>query len=106
MTDAKNTLPADRGLLALKFTREDQRHPLFKRITQVLADERQLLLEQNAHPQNIEQTTLLRGQLILLSRISARTSEVGPESRQSEADGPESATSARAATGFPLSFEQ
>lgn len=106
MSEAKNPALIDRGLAALKFSREEQRHPLFKKFERAFAEERQLQLEQLAHPQNIEQTTLLRGQLALLSRISARTSEVGPESRQSEADGPESATPARAATGFPVSFER
>lgn len=105
MSDSKNSLLADRGVAALRFTIEEQRHPLFKRFVQAFAEERQSLLEANAHPQNIEQTTLLRGQLILLSRISARTSEVGPESRQSEGIAPESASPALVAERFPVSFE-
>jgi hypothetical protein len=88
------------------FTREERRHPIFKRFAQAFAEERAVKVEQLTPPQNIEQTTLLRGEIRMLSLISARTSEVGPESRQSEPDGPESASPARAAAGFPLSFER
>lgn len=94
-----------RGIPSLRFTQEEARHPLFKKFVKAFAEEREELRAQLEAVQNIESTTLLRGQLHLVKRISARTSEVGPESRQSEADGPESATPARAATGFPVSFE-
>jgi hypothetical protein len=94
------------GLSALVFKREETLHPIFKKIVAALEQERERMRAELEHPANIESTTLLRGELRAVKRILARTSEVGPESRQSEADGPESAPLARAATGFPVSFDQ
>lgn len=102
--NAPKTIP--RGIDTLKFTREEQRHPIYKKFAAAFAEERQILLERLAHVANIESTTLMRGEIRLLSQISARTSEVGPESRQSEATGPESASPALVAERFPVSFEQ
>ena len=85
-------------------TREDMRAPALQKLLAALAEERELLRTRLEYPQNIESTTLLRGQLQAVKQILARTEEVGPESRQSEAVGPESAFSARAATGLPEGY--
>lgn len=97
--------PEATGLDRLVFTEDEQRHPLFKRLVLAIKEEREMLRDSLEFPSKIEETTLLRGQLLLLNRISAATSEVGPESRQSEANSPESASPALAAERFPLEFE-
>lgn len=75
---------------------------MFKKFVAAIESERELLLEQLEPASNIETTTLLRGELRALKRILARTSEVGPESRQSEANGPESATPRGAVSRIPM----
>lgn len=101
----KTLPPPMRGIVTLSFNAEERRHPIFKKIAAALRDETALMKDQLAHPSNIEQTTLLRGEIRHANRISARLSEVGPESRQSEAFGPESAIPALDAERFPVSFE-
>jgi hypothetical protein len=94
----------DRGLAGLTFTREEKRHPAVQKLVAALAEELEIMRIQNDSVQNIEATTVLRGQILCVKRISARTLEVGPESRQSEADGPESASARDPVTGFPKGF--
>jgi hypothetical protein len=92
-----------RGIAGLNLTREDVRSPALQKVLAALRDE-QLALRESLEPvQNIESTTVTRGQLHMVKKILARADEVGPESWQSEAEGPESA-SARAATGMPEGF--
>lgn len=95
-----------RGIAALTFTREDSHSPLYQRLVAALRDEQALLREQLEPLQNIESTTVTRGQLHMVKRILARADEVGPESRQSEADGPESAFPAPAAGRLPEGYER
>lgn len=78
-----------RGLAGLAFTREELRHPITAKLRAALQDELALLREQNDGTQDIARTTLLRGQIQCVKNISARTLEVGPESRTSEPEGPE-----------------
>ena len=105
-TSTTSDLKPVRGLQTLSFNQEEKRHPIYKKILRAFEEERALMREQLEHPSNIEQTTLLRGELRHAKRISARLTEVGPESRQSEPHGPESATPALAAERFPMDFEQ
>jgi hypothetical protein len=93
------------GVARLVFKQSEQDHFIVKRLKLALHEERALLRAQNDHPVDIATTTLLRGELRLVSRILARLDEVGPESRQSEPAGPESAPLAPTAGGFPVSFE-
>jgi hypothetical protein len=87
-----STVNEKTGLDLLQFSRQDRQHPIFKRFERAFMEERAAQLERLAHVANIESTTLQRGEIRLLSQILARTSEVGPESRQSEfMDEPESA---------------
>lgn len=103
----KPAQPTARGIAGLAFTSEEKRHPLFKRIAAAMADEKEFRRSELEHVQNIESTTLLRGRLQAVNQILARLShEVGPESRQSEGDAPESAIPALVAERFPVSFEQ
>jgi hypothetical protein len=93
------------GLSRLVFQRVEHEHYLLKRLKLALIEERDALRVQNDHPTDIATTTLLRGEIRLLTRILARLDEVGPESRQSELPTPESAPPAPTAGGFPVSFE-
>lgn len=96
----------ERGLAALSFTIGEQQHPLFKKIVAALREEREKLRDALEHPGDIATTTLQRGEIRLVKRILARTEEVGPESRQSEGDAPESATPALVSERFPVIFEK
>jgi hypothetical protein len=89
-----------RGISGLTFTREELAHPILRKLRAALADELALMREQNDNEQSIVATTVLRGQILFVKRISAQTPEVGPESRQSEPDGPESASARLSAAGF------
>lgn len=89
-----------KGIAGFALTREDRDSFLWRRFEAAVREERELLRGQLEHVQNIESTTLLRGQLQAVKQILARADEVGPESRQSEPIGPESAFPARAATGL------
>lgn len=95
---------ASTGLGAFALTRQDRESPVWQRFVALLRDEQAKLRRQLEPVQNIESTTLLRGELQLVKRILARADEVGPESRQSEPQGPESAFPARSATGLPDGF--
>lgn len=84
------------GISGLNFTRDELRHPLVQRILRALREERELARDHLESPANIEQTTLQRGALQAVKKILARADEVGPESRQSEPEWPESASRASA----------
>jgi hypothetical protein len=85
----------DRGLTAFRASLrpQDVRSELWQRLMAAIEDERTMMRAQNDSDMNIAETTLLRGQLRLASRILALADEVGPESRQSELEKPESASS-------------
>src|SRR4051812_24655021 len=96
---------ATRGIGGLDFTQEQAATPLFRLIVAALEDELKLMREQNDVDSDIKNTTLLRGEIRCVKRILARTSEVGPVSRQSEHDDvPESASVASAAGGIPPGY--
>lgn len=95
-----------RGLMALSFTADELRHPILRKLRAALAEERELMRDYLEPEQPIGSTSILRGELRLVKRILALTDEVGPESRQSEATGPESAFPARTAAGFPPGYER
>lgn len=78
------------GIAGLAFTRQDKNTPLFQRLVAALHEELALMRAQNDVPANIVDTTVLRGEISLVKRILARTDEVGPESRTSEPEWPES----------------
>lgn len=102
--NAPQDIHALRGIAGLTLTREDMRSPVLQKVLAALRDERQALLESLEPLQNIESTTVTRGQLHMVKRILARADEVGPESWQSEAQGPESAFPPRADTGLPEGY--
>jgi hypothetical protein len=91
---------------ALRFTDLEARTPLYKKVRAAVQAEFEELRDKLLHPSNIETTTLLRGEVRLAQRILARLDEVGPESRQSEPVGPESASPALAAERFPMDFHE
>lgn len=92
-----------KGIAGFQMSPEEARSPLWQRFEAALREERAITREHLEYPQNIEQTTLLRGQLQLVKQILARTDEVGPESRQSEPAWPESAFRP-SATGMPPGY--
>lgn len=81
------------GYASLTFTREEMQTLLFRKFVHAIEEERQILRQQLEDVSNIETTTLLRGELRGVKKILARTSEVGPESRQSDPNGAEFANS-------------
>ena len=99
------TIEKDRGIAGFTLTPDEARSPLWRRFQAALDEELHLLRVRNDAPADIKDTTLLRGELRCVKRISARTAEVGRESRQSEPLGPESA-SASTAGGILWSDEQ
>lgn len=94
---------APRGLAGLRFTPQDMDIPAVQKLLAALRDEQALLREHLEPVQNIESTTLLRGQLQAVKQILARADEVGPESRESEPVWPES-PSAPAAGRLPEGY--
>ncbi len=90
-----------KGVSGFVLTRQDRESALWQRFEAALREERRVLGEQLEPVQNIESTTLLRGQLQAVKQILARADEVGPESWQAEPIGPESAFPARSAAGMP-----
>jgi hypothetical protein len=94
-----------KGLSGFALTREERESALWRRFEAAAREERNLLREHLEHVQNIESTTLLRGQLQAVKQILARADEVGPESRPSEPhDWARVGISARAATGLPEGY--
>lgn len=91
-----------RGIGGLQLTPEEARSALWQRLSAALSEELAIAREQNDHPMNIVDTTVLRGRIALLKQIQARAPEVGPGSRQSEPVRPESAV-VPAAGGISLS---
>ena len=92
------------GLAGFKLTREEAESPWWRRFHQAIEEELHLQRLQNDDPGlNIQATTVMRGQIGLLKRISARTTEVGLKSRPSEGDALESANFAPAAGRLQLS---
>lgn len=76
------------GLARFKLTRGEMRDPVWVRLQECVAEELALKREQNDHPMDIVKTTGMRGEIAMLKRILALADEVGPESRQSEPQGP------------------
>lgn len=80
------------GLAGLVLTSADLDTQLWKRIATALEQERdEMRMKNDSSTLNVADTTLLRGEIRLAKRILARADEVGPESRQSEPNWPESA---------------
>lgn len=80
-----------KGFAGLQFTREEMLHPLFIKILHAAEEERHMLRAQLEDVSDIGTTTLLRGELRMVKKFLARTSEVGPESRQGDSFGAASA---------------
>ncbi len=85
----------------MKLTRNEQRHPLWQRFEACLEGELARLRSENDHAADIANTTLRRGEIACVKRILALSDEVGPESSESEAFGPESHPAGDTA-GIPL----
>lgn len=95
-------MPAKRLTLSdFRLTVAEARSPLWQRLEQCLSGELDYQRQQNDAMEDIAKTTLRRGQIAVVKRILALSDEVGPESRESEAQGPES-QSAGAVAGIPL----
>lgn len=75
-----------------KLTREEARSPLWQKLAPFLVAEIKSMREANdSLTLSIADTTAKRGEIRFAKRILALADEAGPEARQSEADGPESA---------------
>lgn len=73
-----------------KLTLAESKTPLWQRFEAHMQAELAYLRQKNDDHADIKDTTLRRGEIALVKRILALTPEVGPESRASEAGGPES----------------
>ena len=104
MNQSGPDIHAGRGLAAFTVSRQDNESPVWRRFIACLREELAVKRMQNDAPATIQDTTLLRGEIALVKRILARADEVGPESRQSEPQWPESALPARAVTGLPEGY--